>query len=133
MDEGRERRLPLWRFHTAKSDALLGTIVDDLLFTESTGYDITDATIDFLRKKYSGVKAEHEPSSFAGYKIETSADLSVCTLSMPDLIEEKMKEHLPELIPRPRRAPSSRRSTAAASSRSSPTPSRWKSARSTAR
>jgi PAS domain-containing protein len=73
----------LWRLETAKSDALLGTIVDDLLFTESTGYASTDATIDFLRKKYSGVKAEHEPSSFAGYKIETSADLSVCTLSMP--------------------------------------------------
>jgi hypothetical protein len=88
----------LWRLETAKSDALLGTIVDDLLITESEGYDIADATIAFLRKKYSGVKAEHEPTSFAGYKIETSADLSVCTLSMPDLIEEKMKEHLPELI-----------------------------------
>jgi len=94
----------LWHMQTAKSDALLGTIVDDLLITESEGYDISDATIAFLRKKYSGVKAEHEPSSFAGYKIETSADLSVCTLSMPDLIEEKMKEHLPELIPAKARA-----------------------------
>eukprot|EP00900_Chrysochromulina_parva_P012551 jgi/Chrpa1/21297/Chrysochromulina_OHIO_Genome00025762-RA len=94
----------LWRIETAKSDALLGTIVDDLLITESEGYDIADATIAFLRKKYSGVKAEHEPTSFAGYKIETSADLSVCTLSMPDLIEEKMKEHLPELIPAKARA-----------------------------
>ena len=56
----------LWRLTTATSDALVGSIVDDLLFSESSGYDITDATIAFLRKKYSGVKAEHEPTSFAG-------------------------------------------------------------------
>ena len=94
----------LWRLTTATSDALVGSIVDDLLFSESSGYDITDATIAFLRKKYSGVKAEHEPTSFAGYKLETSADFSVCTISMPDLIEEKMKEHCPELIPAKARA-----------------------------
>jgi len=88
-----------WTLRTEESDAVLITVVDDLLFTESSGYAIGEATVDFLRKKYpSGVKSEREPTSFAGYMIETTPDLGTCTISMPRLIEVKMRLHCPELL-----------------------------------
>jgi hypothetical protein len=48
--------------------------VDDLLFSESSGYDITDATIAFLRKKYSGVKAVTKPVAQAQEPLRGTGD-----------------------------------------------------------
>jgi hypothetical protein len=45
-----------------------------------------------------GVTCEHEPTSFAGYKIERSAERDVATISMPELIEQKFKQECPELV-----------------------------------
>ena len=88
----------LWRFATADDVAILGTIVDDLLFSEGNSHRIAERTVEFLRKKYIGVSMEHEPKSYAGYKITRSPARDVITLSMPELIEAKMKEFCPELI-----------------------------------
>ena len=48
--------------------------MDDLLFSESSGYDITDATIAFLRKKYSGVKAVTKPVAQAQEPLRGTGD-----------------------------------------------------------
>ena len=88
----------MWRFKNATGECIMGAIVDDLLFSESTSYAITDATIEYLRTKYIGVTCEHEPTSFAGYKIERSAGRDVATISMPELIEQKFKQECPELV-----------------------------------
>jgi hypothetical protein len=72
--------------------------VDDLLFSEATGHDIADATIEALRKKYVGVTSEHNPTAFAGYKIEQSPGRDVITISMPELIGQKFAQKCPELL-----------------------------------
>ena len=87
----------LWRFQTADDDALMGTIVDDLLISCGKSYGIANKCIQYLKGKYIGVSFEHEPKSFAGYKITRSADRTVINISMPELIEAKMKELCPEL------------------------------------
>jgi hypothetical protein len=83
---------------TADNDCLLGTIVDDLLFSEKTGHAIADATCEALRKKYIGVTSEHNPKAFAGYKLEQSPERDVITISMPELIGQKFAQECPELI-----------------------------------
>jgi len=88
----------LWRFQTADDDALLGTIVDDLLISCAKSYGIANKCIQYLKGKYIGVSFEHEPKSFAGYKITRSVDGTVINISMPELIEAKMKELCPELV-----------------------------------
>jgi len=88
----------MWRMQTADNDCLLGTIVDDLLFSEKTGHAIADATCEALRKKYIGVTSEHNPKAFAGYKIEQSPERDVITISMPELIGQKFAQECPELI-----------------------------------
>ncbi|KOO30922.1 hypothetical protein Ctob_016205 [Chrysochromulina tobinii] len=94
----------MWRFETKDNDCILGTIVDDLLFSEATGHDLADATIEALRKKYVGVTSEHNPTAFAGYKIEQSPERDVITISLPELIEQKFKMECPELVPAEARA-----------------------------
>ena len=55
----------LWTFENETNHCILGTIVDDMLFSESGGFDIFDATVEFLRGKYpSGVKSEREPTAY---------------------------------------------------------------------
>ena len=88
----------LWRFQTADDDALMGTIVDDLLISCGKSYGIANRIIQYLKGKYIGVSFEHEPKSFAGYKITRSVDGTVINISMPELIEAKMKELCPELM-----------------------------------
>ena len=88
----------MWRYKTADNDCILGTIVDDLLFSEATGYAISNATCEALRKKYVGVTSENDPTAFAGYKIEQSPERDVITISMPELIEQKFKMECPELV-----------------------------------
>jgi hypothetical protein len=88
----------MWRMQTADNDCLLGTIVDDLFFSEKTGHAIADATCEALRKKYVGVTSEHNPKAFAGYKIEQSPERDVITISMPELIGQKFAQECPELI-----------------------------------
>ena len=83
---------------TANNDCLLGTIVDDLLFSEKTGHAIADATCEALRKKYVGVTSEHNPKAFAGYKLEQSPERDVITISMPELIGQKFAQECPDLI-----------------------------------
>ena len=110
---------------TADNDCILGTIVDDLLFSEAKGHALADATIEALRKKYVGVTSEHNPTAFAGYKIEQSPERDVITISMPELIEQKFKQECPELITTKARDDSSKSSTPrGASSKGSPTRSR---------
>ena len=94
----------MWRFETKDNDCILGTIVDDLLFSEATGHDLADATIEVLRKKYVGVTSEHNPTAFAGYKLEQSPERDVITISLPELIEQKFKMECPELVPAEARA-----------------------------
>ena len=94
----------MWRFETKDNDCILGTIVDDLLFSEATGHGLADASIEALRKKYVGVTSEHNPTAFAGYKIEQSPERDVITISLPELIEQKFKMECPELVPAEARA-----------------------------
>ena len=94
----------MWRFETKDNDCILGTIVDDLLFSEATGHALADATIEALRKKYVGVTSEHNPTAFAGYKLEQSPERDVITISLPELIEQKFKMECPELVPAEARA-----------------------------
>jgi hypothetical protein len=76
----------------------MGTIVDDLLISCAKSYGIANKCIQYLKGKYIGVSFEHEPKSFAGYKIMRSVDGTVINISMPELIEAKMKELCPELV-----------------------------------
>jgi hypothetical protein len=76
----------------------MGTIVDDLLISCGKSYGIANKSIQYLKGKYIGVSFEHEPKSFAGYKITRSDDGTVINISMPELIEAKMKELCPELV-----------------------------------
>jgi hypothetical protein len=59
----------LYRKQTAAGEAMLATIVDDLLFSESRAYAIADWTVDRLRKRFGAVTSEREPTSFAGLRI----------------------------------------------------------------
>ena len=88
-----------WRFVGPTGDAILITIVDDLLFSESSssGYSIADKTCRLLSQRYGDVKAVREPDSFAGFSVTRPAPSKI-TLSMPQKIIEAAREHMPELI-----------------------------------
>ena len=86
----------MYRFVGEHSDAILGTIVDDLLISESSGYAIGDATVAFLRAKYVGVTQEHKPTAFAGCAVERGTDY--IKISQPHFIEKTMRELCPELL-----------------------------------
>ena len=89
-----------WRFTSPTGDCTLLTIVDDLLFSESpsTGLGIARETVRILSEKYGDLRPENEPTSFAGYCLTRSSDLSSITLSMGEKIHEACAEHAPELL-----------------------------------
>ena len=64
-----------WRFTTADGDATLITIVDDLLFSESseTNFAISERTVELIAKRYGDLRPQREPRSFAGYKLRRDA------------------------------------------------------------
>ena len=80
------------------NDARLLTIVDDFLISEAKGTAIADATIAALRERFGEVKAEHEPTSFAGYRIARDREAGTLTISMPQKAVEAAREHAPTLI-----------------------------------
>ena len=90
----------LWTYTDETGDLLLSTIVDDLLMTEGgRRYDITDRLLAHLRRVFkTGVTAEREPTAYAGYKLTHSEGGDACKMSMPELIEQKVRDHLPEVL-----------------------------------
>ena len=85
-----------WRYKDKDGDALLITIVDDLLFSESSkAAPISTKTIAALAVLYGDLRPEQEPSSFAGYRVARTAD--ALTISMPQKAIEAATEHVPEL------------------------------------
>ena len=88
-----------WRYVSDKGDAILLTIVDDLLFSESSksDYSISEHTCRLLSQKYGDVKAVREPDSFAGFSLTRPAAGRI-NLSMPQKIIEAAREHMPELL-----------------------------------
>ena len=89
----------MWRHDGVKGDAVLITIVDDLLFSESEDSKgaITDQTIALLKKRFGALTHERWPTSFAGYKLIWNEDGSL-SLSM----EQKVMEAAPGACPHPR-------------------------------
>jgi hypothetical protein len=90
----------LWTFSGPEGDARLITIVDDLLFSESSSsaYSISERTIALLSEKYGDLRPEREPTSYAGFKIDRDRARRSLTLSMPQKIIEAAREHAPELL-----------------------------------
>ena len=74
------------------------TIVDDLLFSESRGYSISDMTIAALRERFGEVTSEREPTTFAGLKLERDWDACTIKVSMPATIEAMVREFWPHLM-----------------------------------
>jgi hypothetical protein len=89
----------LYTFAGAKSNATLITIVDDFLISESQGYSIADKTIVALKAAFGGeVQSEHEPTSFAGYKVTRDMQARTLNLSMPQKVTEAARAHAPVLL-----------------------------------
>lgn len=91
----------LYYFNLATGDARLTKIVDDLLISESncTDRSITNATIAGLKKILGdNVKYEHDPSSFAGFKITRSSDRSTLTISQEQKVIDAVTAFLPCLL-----------------------------------
>ena len=75
--------------------------MDDLLVSESncTDRSITNATIAGLKKILGdNVKYEHDPSSFAGFKITRSSDRSTLTISQEQKVIDAVTAFLPCLL-----------------------------------
>lgn len=89
----------MWRYQSGEGDAVLITIVDDLLISESkeSSCAITNRTISMLKAKFGKVTHEERPTSFAGYKLTWHADGSI-SLSMEQKIVEAARKHIPEVI-----------------------------------
>ena len=88
----------MYRYVGESSECVLITIVDDLLFSESEGYEIASATITGLKKAFGEVTSEREPTSFAGYKVTRDWERHAITLSMPETIEAMAREHYPHFL-----------------------------------
>ena len=88
-----------WTFSGPEGDAVCITVVDDLLFSESSSsnFSISEKLIAQLSDRYGDLRAERKPTSFAGYSLTYNEDGSLC-LSMPQKIIEAAREHLPSLI-----------------------------------
>jgi len=90
----------LWIFTSPTGDALLVTIVDDMLFSESASSDgaIAMRTCALLSKKYGDVRTDREPTSFKGYSIYRDRASRLLRLTLPNKITEAAREHLPALL-----------------------------------
>ena len=90
----------MWVIKTPEGRANLVTIVDDFLISETkeSGRSIANRTITALTEKFGKVTSEHEPTAFAGYKIQRDRARRALTISMPQKIVEAVREHLPELL-----------------------------------
>ena len=82
----------------ATHDALMITIVDDYLISESDGYEIGDATHAAIKAKLKDVKFERAPDSFAGFAIAHSSSTGALTISMRQKIKEAVRTHFPDLL-----------------------------------
>jgi len=87
----------LWIFTSPTGDALLVTIVDDMLFSESASSNgaIAMRTCALLCEKYGDVRTEREPNSFKGYSIDCDHASRLLRLNLPNKITEAAREHLP--------------------------------------
>ena len=90
----------LWIFSSPEGECRLVTVVDDLLFSESksSGYSIADRTIKLLSGAYGNLTFEHEPDSFAGYKLNRKRTAGTIQLTMEQKVIEAAREHMPELL-----------------------------------
>lgn len=90
----------LWIYSGADGDAMLATIVDDLLFSESSrsGYSIAERTISKLTERYGDLRPEREPSSYAGLVLRRDRQARQMQLTMPQKAIEAAREHYPELL-----------------------------------
>jgi hypothetical protein len=89
----------MWRFTSPDGDAVLITIVDDLLISESesSGYSITDRTIALLEASYGTISHEREPTSFTGFTIRRERARRLIQLTVQQKINEAVLEFIPEL------------------------------------
>jgi hypothetical protein len=90
----------LWLYKGQHADCKLITIVDDLLFSESTssGYSIAERTCAHLSAKYGDVGAKPEPTSYAGWAIKRDRAAGTINLTLEQKIVEAAREHCPELL-----------------------------------
>ena len=90
----------LWRFESPEGDALLITVVDDLLFSESfsSGHAISERTCAALSELYGDVGAAREPTSYVGYRLQRDREAGTINLSLEQKIVEAAREHMPELL-----------------------------------
>jgi hypothetical protein len=90
----------LWLFTSPAGDALLVTIVDDMLFSESESSDgaIALRTCALLSEKYGDVRTEREPTSFKGFSIYRDRPGLLLRLTLPQKIIETAREHMPALL-----------------------------------
>lgn len=80
------------------ASAVMATIVDDLIISETHGYSIAEATLAKLRQKFGEMKSQREPTAFAGYKISRDRERRALTISLPQKCVETARTHLPMLL-----------------------------------
>jgi hypothetical protein len=89
----------MYYFNSPDSDARLVKIVDDLAVSESSkDMPIGRRTLALLKERFKECTYGFEPTSFAGFKLRRSADLSKLWLSQPEKIREAVRAHMPELL-----------------------------------
>ena len=91
----------LYYIETELGDVRMVKIVDDLIFSESpaTKRSLQRGILKMLKAAFNDeVKFEEEPTSIAGILVERPLDRSTLTISMPDKIDEAVREFLPEIL-----------------------------------
>lgn len=86
---------------TEEGDVRMVKIVDDLIFSESksSGRKLQHRVLQMLKSEFNDeVKFEEEPTSVAAIRVDRSPDRSTLTISMPDKIDEAVREFLPEIL-----------------------------------
>tara|TARA_B110000046_G_C13021457_1_gene411460 strand:- start:974 stop:4489 length:3516 start_codon:yes stop_codon:yes gene_type:complete len=110
----------LWRFSAPEGDCLLATIVDDLLFSESSSsnYAIAERTCAELSRLYGDVGAVREPTSYVGYHITRDRGAGTLRISLEQKIVEAVRAHMPTLLEgdRPKNLPAGKKLEALADS-----------------
>jgi hypothetical protein len=89
----------MWTFSSPTGDAVLLTIVDDLLISESTSsnHAISKRTIALLEQSYGSITHEQEPTSFNGYSLRRDRASRRIQLTVHQKINEAVLEFMPEL------------------------------------
>ena len=89
-----------WTYQRGDNEhAILVTIVDDLLFSETQESSIAKDTVEALSSTYGELSHEANPTSFPGYKL-THLENGAINLTMPQKIEEAAPRFTSAHLPR---------------------------------